>query len=189
MAITFVDKGEVVGRIYSAEELSEQLKAEWPKFRRIDKLHRELGESWHTPRRWKIIRDYYSIRKDDIERGRKMNPYELGLERFLTPIESQLWQDIRGMYLPFLMQYPVGCRFVDFGDPVQKIAIEADGKAFHSRDKDAIRDEELYAHGWTVYHIAGRDTYGKTGTKKIQEIAAFWYGREFPEEREEEWQG
>lgn len=165
-----------IGRIYAAGDLLEQALAEMPVHAKISNLHADLGAAWDTPRRWAIIRAYYGIRRERIAAGDRICPYELGLERFLTPIEAQLWQDIRGMGLPFYMQYPVGKRFVDFGDPVQQIAIEADGAAYHTPEKDAQKTAELQALGWMVFRIKGRDTFGEVGTKKIGEIAR-WYGR------------
>lgn len=153
--------------------LKAALMADRPKAAKASQLYADLGDAWDTPRRWQIIREYYRIRHDDImDRG--ADPYELGLERFWTPIEFQVWQDVRGLGLPFYMQYPVGRRFVDFGDPVRNIAIEADGARWHDPAKDAIKDAELKAAGWWVIRIKGRDTYGILGTNLIRELAHYY---------------
>jgi very-short-patch-repair endonuclease len=159
--------------IVSAADLVDAVIADMPTRNRAVALREELIKAWDTPRRWSIIREYYELRKDRIFAGH-FTPYELGLERFLTPIEDWLWQDIRGMGLPFFMQYPVGRRFVDFGDPVQQIAIEADGAAWHTPEKDAKKDADLAAEGWLVFRVKGRDARTEAGTKQIENIAR-WY--------------
>jgi very-short-patch-repair endonuclease len=166
--------------------LAEALIARMPVLARINALNDELALAWDTPKRWRIIREYYRIRGPEILESDHFNPYELGLERFLTPIEVQLWQDIRMIGLPLLMQYPVGRRFVDFGDPRRQIAIEADGAAYHNPEKDAKKDAELRAAGWTVFRCSGRNTFGERGTAFIRDVAR-WYGIRFDEPEEDEW--
>jgi very-short-patch-repair endonuclease len=124
---------------------------------KINKLRAELEGAWDTPRRWGIIREYYAIRGPQIRGGYRLSPYELGLGENLTPIEAAVWQEIRCVGLPFYPQYPVGRRFVDFGDPKMQIAIEVDGKAYHTPEKDAKKDAELAEQGWRVFRITGRD--------------------------------
>ena len=79
----------------------------------------------------------------------------------MTPIECNLWSDIRGSgSLFFFPQMPVGPYFVDFGDPVHKVALEADGRAFHDSRRDSKRDAVLMdEYGWTVLRFSGRETY------------------------------
>ena len=110
---------------------------------------------WDTPFRWKVIRDYYAKVTPAILSGYRPDPYELGLYEFFTPIEKAVWEEIRYHGLPFYPQYPVGRRFVDFGDPIMQLAIEVDGKAFHSREIDAPRDAEIAAQGWQMMRITG----------------------------------
>jgi len=54
-------------------------------------------------------------------------------------------------------QWPVGRFFVDFANPVAKVAIECDGKAFHDVERDAKRQGEIEAMGWAVYRFTGRE--------------------------------
>ena len=57
-------------------------------------------------------------------------------------------------------QFPVREYFVDFGDPVKKIAIEADGQRWHTDgEKDRERQTRIEQEGWFVYRIEGRQTY------------------------------
>lgn len=85
------------------------------------------------------------------------DPYEVGdWPSIFTPIENALWCDIRLYGLDLWPQLPVGRFFVDFGNPVAKVAIECDGAEFHQdKAKDAARDQELEAMGWTVIRIPG----------------------------------
>lgn len=77
-----------------------------------------------------------------------------------TPIEKNLWSDIRAMGLPMYPQYPVGPYFADFADPVKKIIIEADGAKWHTdADKDASRDAAMLMNGWKVFRIPGWKTF------------------------------
>lgn len=111
---------------------------------------------------WPGIRQFYRHHEMSIHRAGStewgIDPYawesEAGIR--LTPIEDWLWQDIRTLGLVMYPQYPVGSRFVDFGNPGAKVALECDGAAYH-RDAhvDAQRQREIEAHGWTVYRFPG----------------------------------
>lgn len=58
-------------------------------------------------------------------------------------------------------QYAVGRRFADFAYPEAKIAVEADGGAFHSSrralEADRARNNELALLGWRVIHVTWAD--------------------------------
>lgn len=116
-----------------------------------------ISAVWDSPKRWNAIRDYYASVLQEIMRGERIDVYASGLGNHMTPIERAIWNDIRVHGLPFYPQYPVGRRFVDFGDPVGRIAIEVDGAAYHTPDGDAQKDSELRADGWSVVRITGRD--------------------------------
>lgn len=85
------------------------------------------------------------------------DPYEVGdWPSVFTPIENALWCDIRMYGLDLWPQFPVGRFFVDFGNPVAKVAIECDGAEWHQdQAKDAARDQELESMGWQVIRIPG----------------------------------
>lgn len=146
----------------------------------------ELRKHWDTPKRWGLIRKYYKQVEPMILEGRRLSPYGIPLADFMTPIESAVWQEIRCYGLPFYMQYPVGRRFVDFGDPVQQIAIEVDGKAYHSPEKDAKKTAEIVKEGWQLFRISGRDAIYKKVT--IAEVA-LCYGKDIYKIEGEEWPG
>lgn len=94
---------------------------------------------------------------------------------FFTPIETCLWADIRQCGAVLWPQYPVMNFFVDFANPVAKVAVECDGAAFHmDKAKDAARDKRLVDAGWSVYRISGRhcriDSDEETGAPGFPEL-------------------
>lgn len=104
-----------------------------------------------TSRRWNVIRRAYT----------EHDPRDIAttFEWDFTPIERRAWEDIRSFGLRMYPQYPVGRRFVDFGDPERQIAVELDGRAYHDLERDLARDEELRAVGWSVFHVPGWKTF------------------------------
>lgn len=77
-----------------------------------------------------------------------------------TPIEDNVWGDIRLLGLPFYPQFPVGRYFIDFADPVNKIGIEVDGREWHQDiEKDLKRQKEIESMGWKIIRIQGRKTF------------------------------
>jgi len=109
---------------------------------------------------WNAIREHYKrvtpriMAEIQCEWG--IDAYEWDGVIFLTPIETWLWADIRECNAIFYPQYPVSRFFVDFANPKAKVAIECDGHAYHlDKAKDAARDRELEALGWTVYRFPG----------------------------------
>jgi len=47
----------------------------------------------------------------------------------------------------------------DFVNPLLKIILECDGKAFHDLKKDTIRDKLLCDAGWKVFRVTGSELY------------------------------
>lgn len=115
----------------------------------------ELGE------RFRRIKHNYRRKQAMVDAGIDdwfhSDPYEIAdWMSVFTPIESALWCDIRGRGLDLWPQLPVGRFFVDFGNPVSRIAVECDGKEWHQdAAKDCARDQELEAMGWEVVRIPG----------------------------------
>lgn len=103
-----------------------------------------------------------------MERGKKyagrwVDPY-FGMPDWLkmfSPIEMQTWMALRSFGpCPLYPQYPVGRFFADFGNPVVKVAVECDGKQWHTdKEKDKKRDKYFDNLGWTVYRISGADCF------------------------------
>lgn len=107
----------------------------------------------------RALRGLYSLYMPEIMQSR----CEWGIPAYawspyvsFSPIEEIMWEEIRGANMVMYPQFPVGRYFVDFGNPVAKIAIECDGAAFH-RDSghDRQRQQEIEARGWRVYRISG----------------------------------
>ena len=82
-----------------------------------------------------------------------------------SPIESKLLYWFRKYHLPVEIQYEVPPYRLDFAliNGNTKIAVECDGKEFHStleqKDRDRIRDEFLKSHGWIVERFTGHEIY------------------------------
>lgn len=115
---------------------------------------------------WERIRAFYRANQAEIMKAGAGNwgidPYAWDFEAgiSMTPIEFALWSDIRALSAIFYPQYPVGRRFVDFGNPCAKVAIECDGAAFHTdRAADQQRQAEIESYGWTVYRFTGRECF------------------------------
>lgn len=112
-------------------------------------------------KRFKAIRQVYAIDGPDlIERsrqGRWSSPCRsVDWTLAMTPIELSMWEAIRCYPFPLYPQYPVGRRFVDFGNPYFKVAVEVDSIAHHDPHADFDRDLELAHLGWTTYRVPSR---------------------------------
>lgn len=93
----------------------------------------------------------------------------------MTPIERGVWSDIRSNGMVFYPQYPVGRFFVDFANPRAKVAIECDGAAYHQdKAKDAKRQDEIEAMGWTVYRLTGKECMANTEQVEDENGALRW---------------
>lgn len=113
------------------------------------------------------IKEHYEDRLFDIYEAAKThkwrwtNPYSREIEwmNLFSPIEESMWYNIRAYgKCPMYPQFPVRKYFVDFGNPVVKVAIECDGKEYHKdKEKDLNRDKALLEAGWMVYRINGAD--------------------------------
>lgn len=126
-------------------------------------IRSNADEHFDNGRKWAAFRSIYKNLLPEIM-GRKGNhygidPYFIDWTTHFTPIESDAWHTIRCLGLPLYPQFPVGNVFVDFGDPVKKIALECDGKAYHDAEKDLIRDYELFKAGWIVFRATGRECH------------------------------
>lgn len=116
------------------------------------------GVPWKD--RFAMFKHNYKVKAAMVDAGRESwlhgDPYAIAdWPSLFTPIEAALWVDIRCAGLAMWPQFPVGRYFVDFGNPVARVALECDGASFHDANKDAARDAELNTLGWTVLRIPG----------------------------------
>lgn len=109
--------------------------------------------------RWEGLKVFYAFYLDEIlqspHRRWVIDPYELPFLNHASPIEQDAWQCIRIHGLVMYPQFPTCGFFLDYAHPVIKVAIEMDGKEWHDAAKDAARDRNLIAEGWTIYRIPG----------------------------------
>lgn len=84
----------------------------------------------------------------------------------MSPIEFKLYEAMRREGLSPMPQFRIEKYIVDFAFPDFKLAVEADGAAYHSgerRERDRKRDWILRQHGWTVKRFYGTTIYNKAG--------------------------
>ena len=85
---------------------------------------------------------------------------------WMSPIEAELYDAMRGEGLSPNPQFRIEAYYVDFAFPDIKLAVEADGAAYHSgerRERDRKRDWILRKQGWTVKRFYGTTIYNKAG--------------------------
>ena len=83
---------------------------------------------------------------------------------WMSPIEVELYNAMRKVGLSPNPQFRIEAYYVDFAFPDVKLAIEADGAAYHSHDReerDRRRDGFLWSRGWTVKRFKGTTIHNK----------------------------
>lgn len=75
----------------------------------------------------------------------------------LTPIESILLDAMRARSLAPQVQYGIDRYRVDFAFPEYRLAVEADGRAWHDAARDARRDRHLERLGWRTLRFTGSE--------------------------------
>lgn len=122
-----------------------------------------MANSWNN--NWRAIRAHYAEFGPEILAYRRdewaIDPYQWDMGSGMiqmTPIEMNFWADARNANAVLYPQWPACGYFLDFANPVAKVAIECDGHAYHlDREADAKRQAKLEAAGWTIYRISGRE--------------------------------
>ena len=106
------------------------------------------------PGKWGAIRKLYALVGDDYQ-----DRYPIDWLLVFTPIEYAIWCESHRIQAFLLPQYPVGKCFVDFALPKKRLAIECDGKAFHSnlhqRRRDMQRDDYMRGKLITTLRFSG----------------------------------
>lgn len=92
-------------------------------------------------------------RADDI----KKQMAERNAMRPPSKLENQFSRILRLSGLKFVTELQLGFYFIDFALPDYKIALEVDGREYHSKpeqtEHDAKKDEYLRSIGWSVIRI------------------------------------
>lgn len=127
----------------------------------------------------RILKGFYLHNHDAIIaeakkcKNRFFIAYPIDWMCLFTPIEKTAWCTIRSKgRIVLYPQYPVLNFHIDFANPYLKIGLELDGKAFHDKAKDTIRDQWLADEGWTIIRITGSEmekTYFKDFTDCYEE--------------------
>lgn len=95
-----------------------------------------------------------------------------------SPIERRLYNVLASRGYEVKAQVPCGRYRIDLALPRYRIAIECDGKAYHSsrsqKAHDRKKDRFLRDHGWTVLRFTGSQINGKMAyvIRKIEESVA-----------------
>ncbi len=79
-------------------------------------------------------------------------------EIWMSPIELKLYEALRQEGLSPVPQYCIQGYFVDFAFPDARVAVEADGAAYHQGERhehDRERDWVLQKQGWKVLRFHG----------------------------------
>lgn len=150
---------------YSLQELIE---GNWDEIMKYWKAEAKLQDDYEKATNYfqklDALEKYYKTLHEEIMRGHKIAPsqfytsYPIDWSRIFTPIEKLAWQSIRCKGRVVLYpQYPALNYHLDFANPGYKIVLELDGKEYHKRDRDFIRDLELKQQGWTVYRVTGAE--------------------------------
>lgn len=76
-----------------------------------------------------------------------------------SPIEELIYCELIKYDLKPIPQYQVGVFFIDLAFPEIKLAIEADGREFHStrkqKESDKYREDKLKKLGWSFERFSG----------------------------------
>jgi very-short-patch-repair endonuclease len=106
----------------------------------------------------------------------KLKPLAREKRHESTPAEDYLWQQLRGRQVgnaKFRRQHTIGRFIVDFFCVQAKLVIEVDGEIHqYTQEEDAIRQEFIEAHGFTVLRFTNDKVLTHIHTV-IQTISAY----------------
>ncbi len=116
-------------------------------------------QAGQTSSYFQYLRDLYRLLAPDIESG-LYDPRNIQWSLIMSPIEKECWIEIQQYRGRFWPQYPACGFFLDFADPINRIAIECDGSNWHDQVKDDKRDYILAEReGWAVWRLSGSDLW------------------------------
>jgi very-short-patch-repair endonuclease len=95
-----------------------------------------------------------------------------------SPLERMLYYAIRHDYKgKIIPQHPLGPYWIDLAIPSRKLALECDGKAYHSSPKmiehDRKRDAYMTRMGWKVMRFTYKELLRDQLPKSTQKIHAY----------------
>jgi very-short-patch-repair endonuclease len=113
--------------------------------------------------RWEILREHYTRELPNILREAERDLHMWAVPPYVfdwrfNRNEKAVWGDIRRREAMVMYpEFPALNYFVDFGHPYLRIAIEADSRKYHERQRDIERDRRLYEIGWKVFRSPYRE--------------------------------
>lgn len=134
---------------------------------RLEKLENDFNDLQKITDKWGFLRQIYMellpwiLERAKVNTVIPINPYPVNWLRYFSPIEEIAWISIRSHYMALYPQFPVFNYFIDFANPHLRIGLELDGKDFHNPEKDKVRDELLWKHGWRIFRIKGSECHVK----------------------------
>lgn len=99
---------------------------------------------------------------------------------FGSPIEEMLYDACFNAGLVNIrLQYPVGPYRTDLAIPAVRLAIEADGAAYHNKANDDKRDAYFASQGWTVIRFTGSQIYrdAESCAERVKELFEYKQAR------------
>lgn len=99
---------------------------------------------------------------------------------FESPIEEILYDAcFKAGLVDIRLQVPVGPYRADLGIRDVRLAIEADGAAYHNADRDKKRDDYFAGQGWTVIRFTGSEIYRNPDAcaEKVRELYEYKQAR------------
>lgn len=134
------------------EDVYRQIKKQWE----IQPIADRIVRPANLADRFQALREFYAEVDAEDYGG---YPFDVDWVSVFTPIEMDLWGDLRATNLTVRPQYPVGKYFLDFAIPRFRIGIEADGRDWHDRERDAKRDAALWSMGWRIFRLQGHECF------------------------------
>ena len=108
---------------------------------------------------------------DSLDKIKQINKLE-------SVIEDWLYTEFRCAGIQLQTQYPVGKFRLDMADPKIKLAIECDGRAYHTSDEqvkyDKARDKIIKKEGWTIKRFSGKSIFNNTALVVCRIIEEFY---------------
>ncbi|MBO8172090.1 MAG: DUF559 domain-containing protein [Bacillaceae bacterium] len=106
---------------------------------------------------------FYSYKLSKIKKYEPYPDHFYEIWKTESPIERRLYRDLTAKGYVVKTQVPCGKYRIDLALPSYKIAIECDGKAYHSTPEqkahDRRKNQYLQRNGWKVLRFSGKKIY------------------------------